>query len=411
MIRLASLALAALVLSAPMAFARQVVVGIIYPLSGPLAQVGHDARAAYNVAADIINTKHAPIPGLLMGEGGGLKALDGATIKLVFSDSQADPAKARADAERLITQDHVVAIIGSFTSATAVTISQVTERYGIPYISADNSAPDLTQHGLKWFFRPSPTDATFTAAMFSFMKDMGQKTGDAAKSVAIFHEDSLFGTSSAKIQEADAKKAGLAVKTDIAYRASTPSLAAEAQRLKAANADVFMPSSYANDAILIIKAMHAIDYRPPVIIAQAAGFTEPSFLEATGKLADGIFSRSSFALDAVKERPAITPVEKLYEAANHKVLNDNTSREITALLVLADAINRAGSTEPAKLQAALRATNIPGNETIMPWTGIKFDASGQNVEGTPVIQEVVNGAYVTVWPFNLASHKADWDLK
>jgi branched-chain amino acid transport system substrate-binding protein len=130
-----------------------------------------------------------------------------------------------------------------------------------------------------------------------------------------------------------------------------------------------------------------------------------------GPLADGIFSRSSFALDAAKGRPAIPAVEKLYEDANHKVLNDNTSREFTAFLVLADALNRAGSTDPAKLQAALVATDVPGNMTIMPWKGVKFDATGQNIEGTPVIQEIVDGKYMTVWPFDLATHQADWDLK
>ncbi len=408
---MAAWALAAFMLTAPSAFAAEIVIGAVYPLTGPLAQVGLDAKAAFGVASDIVNTKHDPIPGLLMGGGGGLPALGGDTIKIVYADSQNDPQKARAEAERLITQDHVVAIIGSFTSATAVTISQVTERYGIPYISAENSAPDLTEHGLKWFFRPSPTDATFTAAMFDFMKDMAAKTGHPVKSVSIFHEDSLFGTSSGKIQAADAKAAGLEVKADIAYRSSTPSLDAEAQRLKSADADALLPSSYTNDAILIMKAMHSIGYKPPVIIAQAAGFTEQSFITGVGPLADGIFSRSSFALDAAKGRPAIPAVEKLYEDANHKVLNDNTSREFTAFLVLADALNRAGSTDPAKLQAALVATDVPGNMTIMPWKGVKFDATGQNIEGTPVIQEIVDGKYMTVWPFDLATHQADWDLK
>jgi branched-chain amino acid transport system substrate-binding protein len=81
---------------------------------------------------------------MLMGAGGGLGKLGGAKIRLVFADSQNDPQKARAATERLITQDRAVAIVGSYTSATPATISQVTERYEVPYVSADNSSPSLT---------------------------------------------------------------------------------------------------------------------------------------------------------------------------------------------------------------------------------------------------------------------------
>ena len=119
-------------------------------------------------------------------------------------------------------------------------------------------------------------------------------------------------------------------------------------------------------------------------------------------------SRSSFALDATKSRPAIVPVNTLYKAHNNKDMNDNTSREITAFLTLADAINRAGSAKPDAIRQALVATDVPGDQTIMPWKGIKFDATGQNTLGTPVMQQVSGGIYRTVWPFELAVMEANW---
>ncbi len=121
-------------------------------------------------------------------------------------------------------------------------------------------------------------------------------------------------------------------------------------------------------------------------------------------------SRSSFALDAAKARPAIMPVNALYKAHNNKDMNDNTSREMTALLVLADAINRAGSAKPEDIRQALIKTDIKGVDTIMPWTGIKFDATGQNTEGTPVIQQITDGAYHTVWPFSVAVQPVIWGV-
>ena len=389
--------------------ADDVTIGLVYPLTGNGAQVGLDAKAAYEVAADIVNTAHAPIP-MLMGAGGGLSGLGGAKIKLVFADSQGDPQKARAEAERLITQDRAVAIVGSYTSATAATISQVTERYDVPYISADNSSPSLNQRGLKWFFRTGPHDEMFTAGMFAFFKDVAAKTGKSAKSVALFYEDSIFGTDSSNVQRKMAQAAGMEVVADIRYRASSPSLSTEAQRLKSANADVFMPSSYTSDAILIMRAMNEIGYKPKNVMAQAAGFQEQGFLTGAGALAEGVMSRSSFAGDATRLRPAIVPVNALYKAKQGKDLNDNTSREMTALLVLADAINRAGSAKPEAIRTALKATDIKGEQTIMPWRGVKFDETGQNTECNPVIQQVSGGGYKTVWPFELAVMDAVWTI-
>ena len=312
---------------------------------------------------------------------------------------------------RLFHQDlDVIAIIGSYTSSTAATISQVTERYQLPYLSADNSSPALSKRGLQWFFRTTPNDETFTAAMFDFYKAMGEKTGHPVRSVALIYEDSIFGTDSSNAQKKLAEAAGIKVAADLRYRANSPSLQVEAQRLRAADADVIMPSSYTSDAILLMRSMHDVGYAWKVVMAQAAGFQEQDFITAAGPLADGVMSRSSFALDAVKSRPAIAKVNALYKARQNKDLNDNTSREVGALQVLADAINRAKSTTNTAMQAALRATDIAGDQTIMPWKGVKFDETGQNSEATPVIQQLGGGTYHTVYPFDVAVQPVQWKV-
>jgi branched-chain amino acid transport system substrate-binding protein len=388
--------------------ADDVVIGALYPMTGPNAQVGNDAKAAMETAADIINGNHS-VP-MLLGKGGGLDKLGGAKVRLIFADHQGDPQKARAEAERLITQEHVVALIGSYQSATAATISQVADRYEVPYLSADNSSPSLNQRGLKWFFRTSPHDIMFTQAMFDFFRDIGERTGRKVKSVVLFHEDTIFGTDSASAQKQMAEAAGIKVAADIRYRGNSPSLSAEVQQIKAADGDVIMPSSYTSDAILLMRGLHDVGYTPKAIMAQSAGFAEQAFIDAVGPLAEGVMSRSAFALDAAKSRPAIPAVNALYRARNNKDLNDNTGREITALMVLADAINRAGSTDPEKLHAALVATDIPGDQTIMPWKGIKFDATGQNIAATPVIQQIKDGKYHTIYPFDVAAGEAVWNV-
>ncbi len=412
--RLMSLAWAVLVaaslLAAPSARAAdEVVIGAIYPLTGNAAQIGADARNAIDTMLEIVNGTHDPLP-MLMGRGGGLDRLGGAKIRVVYADHQNDPQKARAEAERLITQDKVVALIGSYTSATAATISQVAERYQVPYLSMDNSSPSLNKRGLKWFFRTSPHDEMFTQAMFDFFKEIGAKTGHLVKSVALFYEDSIFGSDSSTVQRNLAKAANINVAADIKYRANSPSLSAEAQRLKAADADVLMPSSYTSDAILIMRSMAELGYKPHAVMAQAAGFQEQAFLTGAGPLAEGVFSRSSFAGDAVKSRPAIVPVMAMFRAKAGKDLNDNTSRQVVAVQVLADAINRAGSAKPDDIRKALMATNVPGDQTIMPWRGVRFDETGQNQDATPVIQQVTDGVFHTVYPADVAVQEPVWNV-
>ncbi len=387
--------------------ADMVKIGCLFPMSGDNAQVGADNLQALLIMAGIINGDHPPLP-MLLGAGGGLRGLGNRAVQIVAADHEGNVQKARAEAERLITDEAVVAIIGSYQSATAAAIGQVTERLGVPFISADNSSPALTQRGLKWFFRTGPHDEMFTAAMIDFIKEMGVRSGNRVQSATLFYEDSIFGNDSSAAERRMATADGIPVVADIRYRANSLSLAVEAGRIQKAGADLLMPSSYTNDAVLLLNEMAAIDYRPPVIMSQAAGFQQPAFLAAVGRLAEGVFSRSSFALDVGTSRPAIQPVNALLKAQTGKDLTDNTSRVIVALQVLADALNRAGSTEPQALRTALAATDIAGDQTIMPWRGVRFDETGQNVACTPVVQQVMGGSYRTVYPFDVAPVAPVW---
>src|SRR5262249_927549 len=156
---------------------------------------------------------------------------------------------------------------------------------------AESSQPALTQRGLTYFFRTSPTDETFSQLMFDFIKDLGAKTGQKFESVSIFHEDTAFGTDSAKVQEKLAKERGIKVMEKITYKAQSASLTSEVQGLKAANADVLLPSSYTSDTFLLLRTAKELDYNPKLIVAQNAGFTDPTFISTMGKDAEGSITR------------------------------------------------------------------------------------------------------------------------
>lgn len=404
----ASLMGAAMIMGTAQAQVKEVLVGSIYPLSGANAQLGVDCKIAMELAAEIINGEF-PFP-LPLAKGKGLTGLGGAALKLSFADHQADPQKGRAEAERMITQEKVVGIIGTYHSSVAATVSQVAERYQIPFVSADNSSPSLHVRGLKWFFRPSAHDEMFSGAMFEFFKDIKAQKNIDVPGVALFWEDTLFGTDSAKVQRTLASERGIKVMADIKYRANSPSLTAEVQQLKNSGADIIMPSSYTTDAILLTKTMAELGLKPKAIVAQAAGFSEQAFLDAAGERAVGVISRGSFALDLADKRPWIKEVNDMYKKRSGKDFSDSTARQFMGVFVMADAINRAGSTDPMKIQKALQETNISGEDTIMPWAAIKFDDKGQNNDATPVLMQWLDGKWKTVWPFRLATAEVVWPM-
>src|SRR6266702_1693904 len=289
---LGATAAAALAPIASRAQTSEVVIGVIYPLSGASAQIGVDAQKSYETAAAIINKNYDFDLPLARGEG--LSGLGGAKVRVVFADHQADPQKGRAEAERLITQEKVCAIIGTYQSAVAVTVSQICERYQIPFISADNSSPSLHRRGLKFYFRAAPHDEMFSGAMFDFFDAM-KKKGTKIDTLSLFHEDTIFGTDSANTQLKLAADRGYKIATDIKYRSNSPSLSAEVQQLKAANADVLMPSSYTTDSILLVKTMGELGYKPNAIVAQDAGFSEKALYDAVGDKLDGVIARGTFS--------------------------------------------------------------------------------------------------------------------
>ena len=404
---------AAIVATAPLcrlasAQTGDVTIGFVYPMSGPNAQIGIDARHAYETAAEIINGDFdLPLPG---AKGAGLAGLGGAKLKLVFADHQGDPQKGRSEAERLITQDKVSAIIGSWQSAVAATVTVTTERYGVPYIAADNSSPSLHRRNLKFFFRASAHDEMFSKAMFDFM-DAQKKAGKKIETLALFHEDTIFGTDSAAVQTKIAGERGYKILADIKYRNNSPSLTSEVQQLKSADADVLMPSTYTTDAILLVKTMAELGYKPKNIIAQAAGFSEQTVYETVGDKLKGLISRASFSLDLAAKRPFITTVNDMYKKRSGRDFNDNTSRQFMALTILADAISRAKSVEGDKIREALAATDIPSEKTIMPWRGVKFGTDGQNDLADPVLLQYLGGVkFTTIFPESAAVSPPIWPM-
>jgi branched-chain amino acid transport system substrate-binding protein len=388
----------------------EVKIGVIYPLTGPGAAVGAELRSALELAADIINNGAPGVSELPLSAGKGLPNLKGAKIKLVFADHQANPQTGATEAERLITQEKVVALVGAYNSAVTATASQVAERAGIPFLNPESSSASLTARGFKWFFRTTPHDDLFVHNAFEFLRELEAKKGIKPGVVVSLNENGLWGTETTKLQTKLAPDYKMNLVKQVLYPAKTTQLTSEVQTLKAANPNLVLQSSYTADAILAMKTYKELGFSPDMILANNAGFTDTDFIKTLGKDAEYVITREVWALDLASRNPLIKQVNDLFNSRYKINFTGNSSRTFTGLMVMADAINRAGSTEPEAIRKALAATDLPGSKLIMPWKGVKFDATGQNTLGQGILVQIEGGKYNTVWPFAMAAREVVWPM-
>ena len=371
-------------------------IGAIFPLSGNAASAGVHAKAAIETAMDIINNAHPELGNFPLAKNAGLAGLGGAKVEVVFADNQGSPATGQNQALRLITAEKVVAMTGAYQSGITLTVSAITEKYGIPFLNGESVAANLTERGFKWFFRTTPVASDFAKVYFDFLKDM-KAAGAKTDSVALVHDNTEYGTSVSSVITNVFKDGGLSAPIDIAYPPNATDVQSQVLQLKEKKPDVIIMITYTSDAILFAKTMQALDYKPPMLLADDAGYSDPSFIKAVGKISQGAFNRSSWSVGAPGSPTAL--IAEMYKKKSGDEMDDTAARQMQGFFVLMDAIDRAGSTDPAKIQAALKATDLKPDQLMIGYKGVKFDEKGQNVLAAGVIIQLQDGEnYVAVWP-------------
>ncbi|MGD0025634.1 MAG: ABC transporter substrate-binding protein [Xanthobacteraceae bacterium] len=388
--------------------AESVKIGALYPLTGNSASAGQSQKEAVALGADIINTAYPELKALPLGATAGLPNLGGAKIELDEADHQGNPQVGQQQTLRLITQDHVVAMVGAYHSSVALVATAVAERQGIPFVVADSVAANITQRGYKWTFRVTPIATDFARAYSEFLTDL-KKSGKKIDTIAVVNENTDYGTSvAASILDA-AKAANIKVGAQILYNANSSDVSAEVLQLKTLKPDAVIFVSYTADTILYFKTMRNLDYLPPIIIGDDAGFADPSFIPNAGDLAQGAVNRSAFDIGKPGSNSYI--IDQMFKAKYGRDLDDTSARWMQSLFVLADAINRAGSTEPDKIQAALKATDLKADQLMIGYNGVKFDDTGQNILAATFLIQLQGKQYVSVWPENRATATLEWPMK
>lgn len=374
----------ALALGTPMtgrAQPKELLVGSIHPLTGPLAPDGHSVANGCQLAFEQKNAA------------GGIKALGGARVRLVNADHQFQPKVGAAEAERLI-REGAVALLGAFASAVTMQTSQIAEKHGVPHLVTVAVADEITERGFKYTFRVQPNATDMAVQTVRYVRELCTLKQLPLKTVAVVHENT-FGTALFNRVAKAAPEHGFEIVGNVPYAARAADLTTEISKAKAMNADLIFDSGYLNDGLLKMRTYRDLRVEPKGgIVGVANGcYSNPIFIKELERVSEAIMDgnywhnpTSPFARDVIKQ----------YETRFSAPFQSHTVWGYNAALVLLDALERAGSAEPAKLRDALAKTNLA--QHIAPGDAIVFNDQGQNRNATVTLQQIQKGQVRVVLP-------------
>ena len=345
---------------AGIASAETIKIGFNVPLTGFAAADGQSALHGAELAVEQVNAN------------GGI---NGNMLELVVYDDQASPKEAAPLAIKMITQDDVVAgVSGSYSGATRAAATIFSEN-SVPYISAYAIHPDITRAG-DYVFRTSFMGEVQGRAGAKLIGEMLGK-----KRVTMITLNNDFGISLANGFKDKAGDFGIEIISEYEYSIKDREFGAIVSKIKSENPDAIYASGYFFTAGPLVRQLRAAGINQPVVGQE--GYDSQKFIEIAGDASEGVMITTS--LDRDSSNPVTQSfIEGFSNKAGYPADMVGASGH-TAILVLADAMSRAGSTDKASLRDAIASTNLEAS------TGqISFNALGE-VQKDVQVQVVRDG--------------------
>lgn len=345
---------------AGIASAENIKIGFNVPLTGFAAADGQSALHGAELAVEQVNAN------------GGV---NGSMLELVVYDDQASPKEAAPLAIKMITQDEVVAgVSGSYSGATRAAATIFSEN-SVPYISAYAIHPDITRAG-DYVFRTSFMGEVQGRAGAKLIGEMLGK-----KRVTMITLNNDFGISLANGFKDKAGDFGIEIISEYEYSIKDREFGAIVSKIKSENPDAIYASGYFFTAGPLVRQLRAAGINQPVVGQE--GYDSQKFIEIAGDASEGVMITTS--LDRDSSNPVTQSfIEGFSNKAGYPADMVGASGH-TAILLLADALSRAGNTDKASLRDAIASTNLEAS------TGqISFNALGE-VQKDVQVQVVRDG--------------------
>ena len=357
---------------------KPVKVGILHPVTGALAYSGSQCRAGALMAIEDINKA-------------GIRALGGAKLDVLLGDAQSSPQAGTAEVEKM-NEAGCSAIVGAYASAICLATTQAAAKYDLPHVVDVGVADQIVQRGLKNTFRFGPGYAICAQVAMNNLHVLNTVAGRPAKTVMIIHEESLFGSGTANLLARELPGFGFEVKEIVRHANPTRDFNNIVLRMKSINPDIVIPANYYNEYALLVRTMQQQRVVPKAIYSVLGGAASSyRFVKEYPDAADGIidcnhwFNPNDKRAFALKKRTEAKGLFFTYEVFN----------TYTAVMLLADAVERAKSADRGAITAALASSSF--KDHFLPYGDTKF-VDGQNTGAMPLMTQVVQGDIKVIVP-------------
>ncbi len=360
-------------------------IGLIHPVSGALAYSGGQGRMGCQMAINEINAA------------GGVKALGGVKLMEALGDSQSRPEVGVAEVERL-HQEGVSAYVGCFSSAIALPATQAAAKYNTPFMIDVGVSDAITSRGLKNVFRLAPGNGKCVDDAFAGLAELNKSAGGVAKSVVLVHEDSEFGTSTAKLLQAKISSIGLEVKDVLKHATPTRDFSNLVLRIKSLKPDLVIISNYQNEYVLLARTLHQQKVDLAGIFSVLGGGFNYKLVKEQPEVAQYMMDFNHWY------NPRSAKAQEMRKAVEAKggLFTFEVYCGYNAVKCYVDAIERAKSADREKVIAALETSTW--SDHFMPYGPTKF-VNGQNQGGRAALLQASKTDIDVVWPNEFAATK------
>jgi len=367
-------------------------VGILHPVTGGLAYEGEQCRKGALLALEEINAA------------GGIKSMGGAKLEAVLADAQSKPDVGAAEVDRL-AEAGVLAIQGPFASGIALATTQAAAKHNLAHLVDVGVVDQIVTRGLTNTFRFAPGFGKITSFALDALQKINTAAGSPAKTAVIVHEDGAFGSGMAKLLNEKLPALGIQVTQTLSHPSPQRDFTNIALQVKQANPDLIIPSNYKNEFILMARTLQQQRVRPKVGIYAVLGgaASNIAFAKQHPEAAEYIMDCNHW----------FNPTKDLSKAFIKKVadkgwdLTYEVMLNYTCMRVLADAIERAGAPDRAKVISALASSTY--GDHIMPYGPTRF-VNGQNEGAQPANTQILKASIEVIYPQEFASAKAAFPI-
>jgi branched-chain amino acid transport system substrate-binding protein len=367
--------------------------GAAISLTGKYSTNGKNTKDGYDLAVKKLNDM------------GGVKVGDKSyKIEVIYYDDESTPARGAQLAERLISQDNVKFVLGPYSSGLTKAIVPVTEKYKIPMVQANGADRALFQQGYKYMFAVLSTSEQYLTEALNLASEQAKAAGKDPKSlkVAVAIENDNFSQDVRDGVVDDVKRLGMKLVVDDKLPPDLNDMSATLTKVKALKPDIFIVSAHSKGPALAIRQMKELQVNVPMLAMTHCDSAQ--IIEKFGADANYAVCASQWDRHLSYQGKWFGTAEdfaKQFEAAFNYDPPYQAAESAAAVLVYADAIERAGSLDPDKVRDAIAATKMPTF-----YGHVEFDETGKNVGKPMVLYQVLDKEFKVVAPSKWAAAKA-----